>query len=152
MTEEQQVDELAQYYEESRKPLFRIPKHPLGRLGCGVLLVLWFAILLLPCAMIYLATGGSITIPNSNIPEPEQHPLFEIQLIMEVDNRGLKLSNSGIASETANQLCITSSVNYLLWESDSSASNSQYCQCYERADAEAEWIYSEQYEGVCQAE
>lgn len=147
---EQQKDELADYYENSRKPLFRIPKHPLGRLGCGVLLVFWFLILLLPCAMIYLATGGIITIPNGAIPEPEQHPRFEVQLIMEIENRGLKLSRSSIASESETALCINSSVNYLLWQSDSSASNSQYCQCYERTSAEADWVYTEQYDGQCQ--
>lgn len=147
MTEEQQVDELAEYYENSRKPLFRIPKNPLGRLGCLVLVLLWFMVLLLPCGMIYLATGNSITIPNGDIPEPEQHPRLEIQLIMEIENRGLKLSSSSIASQSETELCINSSANYLLWQSDESATNSQYCQCYQRVDES--WQFTEQYEGQC---
>ena len=151
MSEEKPIDELADYYENSRKPLFRIPQNPLGRLGCGLAVLLWFLILLLPCGMIYLATGGSIVIPNSNIPEPEQHPRFEIQLVMEIENRGLKLNSSSIASETETQLCIANSVTYLLWESADSATNSQYCQCYERATSDAEWAYTEQYDGQCAA-
>ena len=147
MIEEQQVDELAEYYENSRKPLFQIPKNPLGRLGCLLLLVLWFMVLLLPCGMIYLATGNSITISNGDIPEPEQHPRLEIQLIMEIENRGLKLSSSSIASQSETELCINNSVSYLLWQSDESASNSQYCQCYQRVDES--WQFTEQYEGQC---
>src|SRR5262245_51047915 len=115
MTEEPQVDELADYYENSRKPLFTIPKNPLGRLGCGFVLLLWFIVLLLPCAMIYLAMGYTIAIPNGNIPEPEQHPRFEIQLVMEIKNRGFKVSSSSIASETETQLCINNEANYVLW-------------------------------------
>jgi hypothetical protein len=148
MSEEQQVDELAEYYENSRKPLFRIPQNPLGRLGCMAALVLWFAVLLLPCAMIYLAMGNSITIANNNIPEPEQHPLLELHLIMEIKNRGFRLSSSGIASQTESQLCINNSVTYLLWASDASATDSQYCQCYEAANGT--WQFTEQYAGQCQ--
>jgi hypothetical protein len=149
MTEENQVDELADYYENSRKPLFTIPKHPLGRLGCGLLLIVWFMVLLLPCAMIYLAMGYTIFIPNGTIPEPEQHPRFEIQLIMEIENRGFKLSSSSIASETETQLCINNEANYLLWQSDETAQDSQYCQCYERRNVESSWRFDEQYAGQC---
>jgi hypothetical protein len=67
---------------------------------------------------------------------------------MEVENRGLRLTSSGIASETESQLCINNSVTYLLWESDDSATNSQYCQCYEAASDT--WQFSEQYAGKCQ--
>jgi hypothetical protein len=150
MTEENQRDELADYYENSRKPLFRMPKHPLGRLACGLVLIVWFLFLLLPCAMIYLAMGNPITIPNGSIPEPEQHPRFGIQLIMEIENRGLKLSSSSIASETETRLCIENRATYLLWEKDETATDSQFCQCYERSSADAAWNYIEQYEGQCE--
>jgi hypothetical protein len=150
MTDENQVDELAEYYENSRKPLFSVPKNPLGRLGCGLLLVVWFVVLLLPCAMIYLAMGYTIFIPNGAIPEPEQHPRFEIQLIMEIDNRGFKLSSSSIASETESRLCINNDANYLLWQSDETAQDSQYCQCYERRTVESSWRFDEQYAGQCE--
>jgi hypothetical protein len=140
MTDENQVDELADYYENSRKPLFTIPKNPIGRLGCGFGLLLWFIVLLLPCAMIFLAMGNTISIPNGNIPEPEQHPRFEIQLIMEIDNRGFK---------TETKLCINNDANYLLWQSDETAEDSQYCQCYERRDAASNWRFEEQYAGQC---
>lgn len=137
------------YYERSRKPLFTIPKHPLGRLGCGLVLVGWFLLLLLPCAMIWLAVGNTITVPNNNLPEPEQHPAFQVQLLMEAKNRGLLIHTSGIANQSDEQLCIANSVNYLLWESDRTASDTQYCQCYTRPSVESAWEYSEQYEGLC---
>jgi hypothetical protein len=150
MTDENQTDELADYYDNSRKPLFRIPRHPIGRLGCAVALLIWFALLLLPCGMIYLAMGNTIAIPNDSIPEPEQHPLYEVQLIMEVENRGLKLSSSSIASEAETRLCIETTANYLLWQSDETATNSQFCQCYQRRDTASSWRYIEQYAGHCE--
>lgn len=149
MTQQPDMSEMDEYYERTRKPLFKVPNNRLGRLGCGLLVTLWFMLLLLPCAMIWLALGNNITISHANSPEPEQHPLFEIQLIMEQDNRGLKFTNSTVQEDDDQNLCVDINVNYLLWESDSSAVPSAFCQCYQREADSEQWQFTQQFENVC---
>lgn len=149
MTRQPDLSEMDEYYERTRRPLVRIPDNRIGRMGCGCLLMAWFIALLLPCAMIWLAFGNSITLQHGDIPEPDQHPRFQIQLIMESDNRGLKITSSHITSTQADDLCIQNQVDYWLWQSDSSAAPATYCQCYERADDQAAWQFTRQIEGTC---
>lgn len=149
MTQQPDMSEMDEYYNETRKPLFNLPTSKFGRFGCGVLLVLWFIFLTLPCAMIWLAVGNTITVPHANIPEPELHPRLEIQLIMQIDNRGLKFTTTSISESDTLNICVENNINYFLWESDSSATSAIYCQCYQRESTESEWNFVQQLESVC---
>ncbi len=149
MTQQPNMSEMDEYYNETRKPLFKLPTNRFGKLGCGVLLLFWFCILLLPCAMIWLAFGNTLTIPRGNVPESELHPRLEVQLIMEIDNRGLKFTTTNVNQIDELNICIENNIDYLLWESDSSATPATYCQCYQREDNTAQWDFVQQIESAC---
>lgn len=116
------------------------PKAPryglLGRLGCGTLVVLWFMILLLPCILFTLATQGSIVINHANVPEPDSHPLLQIDLLTEADYRGFRIVTTQIYNYD-DQLCVQSNVSYFLWLGEGAPS--VYCDCYVQDSAESEW-------------
>lgn len=150
MTQQPDMSEMDEYYERTRKPLFTVPDSLLGRAGCGVLVIVWFFVMLLPIAMLWLAFGNTIAIPQPNVPEPEQHPRLAIQLIMEIDNRGLKFTRSAVATADDTALCLESNINYALWQSDASAAPAIYCQCYTRPSTDADWQYERQLESACQ--
>lgn len=152
MTQAPDMSEMDEYYARTRKPLFKMPDNRLGRLGCGVVIGLWFVVLTIPIAMIWLAIGNTITIPQSNVPEPELHPRLQVQLIMEIENRGLKLTSASVMASDETRLCVENNINYLLWQSDESASPATYCQCYQRDDSEDEWNFIQQIEASCDLE
>lgn len=142
-----------EYYERTRKPVLTMPESRLGRLGCYLLTVLWFVILLLPCAMFALATQGEITLHHANVPEPLSHPLMQIRLVMDVENRGLQVTTSNIRQPSDTALCVQVRVEYLLWQSSEAEDQSvRYCDCYERANTEAQWQYTETLPGQCLAD
>jgi hypothetical protein len=126
------------------------PIRVIRRLGCGLMIALWFAILLLPGGMFWLATGGEIRIPHINIPEPDYHPFFQINLIMNAQNRGLQMTRTSPVTLDEEHVCVQGNVSYLLWESDDTAVSATYCQCYERADSEADWAFTTQATEACQ--
>lgn len=142
--------EMEEYYRQSRRPLIPRPTSPLGRFGCGVALVIWFGILLLPFAMFWLGSGRTITIPQGNIPDASDHPVFEMRLIMDADNRGVQIKQSGVAERSDEQLCIEERVSYLLWQSEDNSENALYCQCYERETTESAWMLSATTNGTCE--
>lgn len=137
MTPEQKA-----YYERTRKPLFEMPQSRVGRMGCGLLTILWFALLLMPCAMFVLATSGEIRLEHANIPEPQDHPWLSISLSVDAYNSGLKISRSWVAQDEGQQVCVETVTNYLRWRSDGTASTVVFCQCYERSDTR--WIFQQQ--------
>lgn len=148
MTEEERA-----YYQQTRRSIFKTPESTLGRVGCGVGLVLWFALLLTPCALFYMAMYGQITIHHANIPEPEAHPLVQVQLVMEPDNRGLRVTTSQSQSASEHDMCVQTDVRYLLWQSESDESqNVSFCDCYIRDDEDADWAFTEQTGGSCRGE
>lgn len=133
--------EMDAYYERSRRPLISMPNSRLGKLGCWALIVAWFMILMLPCGMFYLATGNAFTLQHASVPEPQEHPLLRVQLIMEIDNRGLQIARSSIQQSSATNLCVSSQVNYLLWASDGEDLDVAFCQCYDRETADDNWQF-----------
>ena len=67
--------DMDEYYERSRRPLITQPKTPLGRIGCGALLVVWFFLLTLPFFMLWLGSGRVIQIGRGgDVPNAIQHP------------------------------------------------------------------------------
>ena len=126
----------------------------LSRIGCGVLLIIWFTLLLTPCVFFYLASNGEIRIWHSDIPEPHTHPRFLIELITEVDYRGLRFVNTSVVDPVLddNALCVQTNVSYFLWETAEDNQDTSYCDCYARETDDSEWIWNQTVPEVCQDE
>lgn len=122
-------------------------RSPLQRLGCGMALVLWFTFLLTPCACIFLATQGEIIIPNGNVPEPESHPLLQIDLISEIDYRGFRIVTTGLYGDTEDTVCVQSNISYVLWQGEGEPAT--YCDCYTRPSSDAAWGLTSTEQGGC---
>lgn len=142
MTPEQKA-----YYERTRRPLLRVPTSRIGRLGCGVLVILWFVLLLTPCGLFFLATSNEIRIELPNVPDPQEHPLFSLGLVMDEFNRGIKMTRSQITSVSVQSLCVQTNVNYWRWQSDGTSDTLVFCQCYEK-QGEA-WVFTTQSLDAC---
>lgn len=142
-------DEERDYYERTRRPILRIPQSRVGRVIFGIFVVLWFMILLLPCALFSLAFGGEIRIWHGDIPEREAHPLLLVNLVMDVDNRGLQFTRSTLHDASDTAVCIQTNVNYITWATDGSAQAAVYCDCYARADQDAAWQLAETRTDAC---
>lgn len=125
--------------------------NPVARLGCGLLLACWFILLMTPCALFYLAANGEIRIWHTDIPQPYAHPRLLISLVSEADNRGLRIESSSIAASPTDEsaVCIQTLVRFVLWETSDSSRDVSYCDCYQRADAEADWEMDSTFAGDC---
>jgi hypothetical protein len=134
----------------TRKPIIPQPETTLGKVGCGVALLFWFALLMLPCGMFWLATGGEVYIGQA-VPDASEHPRFQLQLIADADNTGLRITRSGISSQFEGELCLQTQVSYLLWnQEDEGDQGVIYCDCYERESSDAQWMYTGTESGACQ--
>lgn len=146
---EKQPSEMDDYYQRTRRPLFRNPTTLKGKIGCGALLVIWFCALMLPFLMFWLASGRAVTIPRNNIPDADQYPRFQMSLIMSQENRGLQLTTSNVQRNGENNLCVDVHVNYLLWASEDDDNAAVYCDCFERSDSDADWVFIESLNTTC---
>ena len=121
------------------------------RLGCWLLVAIWFLILSTPCGLFYLAANGEIRLEHSQIPEPHAHPRLLISLISESTDRGLRIERSTITSADEDaRLCVETAVTFLLWQSSGGNQNVQYCDCYLRADAGSAWQFASTYSAACE--
>lgn len=119
-------------------------RSPLRRLGCGILLVLWFLVLLTPCALFMLASRGEMTLDLGSAPGQTAR----VWLVMEEDERGLGLSLPSVhTDDDPNALCVQTDVRYFLWQGE--AEPVSYCDCYQRTSAESAWSYVETLQGAC---
>ena len=124
----------------------RLPR----RLGCWLLVAVWFAILMTPCGLFYLAAQGEIRLEHGQIPDPHTHPRLLMSLISESDDRGLRIERSTILAEVSDTaLCVETAVTFLLWESSGGNQNVAFCDCYQRQDADAAWNLVSTYGGAC---
>lgn len=134
--------------ETSNAPVILTPaprrRSPLGRLGCGIALVVWFFLLLTPCMLILLATQNEITIPlGGDAPDHE----IRLWLIQEIDERGLGISTTSILQTEPDALCVQTRSRFMLWQGE--AEPIAYCECYTRSAADAEWTYSSMKGEAC---
>ena len=125
--------------------------NPIVRLGCGALLAFWFILLLIPCALFYLAANGEIRFWHRDIPQSHSHPLLLISLVSQADNRGLRIENSSAVDNGADEtsICIQTLVRFALWETNEDSQDVSYCDCYRRVDAAAVWELDSTFSGVC---
>lgn len=123
--------------------------HPLKRVVGGLLVVLWFTLLLTPCAFFYLAANGEIRIWHDDIPEPNAHPRLLVELVSEVDYRGLQLTRSYDVGISDQERCIQTDVTFYLWQSIEEDLDTSYCDCYQRVDSDASWELYETTMSTC---
>ncbi len=121
------------------------------RVGCGLLLPLWFMLLMMPCALLYLAVNGEIRIWQPGVPEPYAQPRLLVSLISEADDRGLRIETSSVFHADTDNLrtCVETKVRFLLWESQGGNQDVSYCECYERVDLESTWAWDRTYGNSC---
>ena len=125
------------------------PRSLISRIGCWFLVAIWFLILLTPYALFVLATQGEIRISHGDIPDREAHPRLLIDLISEVDFRGLRLVNSTISNLSDTSTCIQTNVRYVLWHGDATGQDAVFCDCYVREQTESTWALTETLIGEC---
>ena len=134
-------------------PITAPPKsHLITRFACGILLIIWFMLLLTPCAFIYLASNGEIRIWHADIPEPEVHPLLLIQLVSEINSRGFHVETSTIVDSVPgdNLLCVQTTDKFLLWQSKEKNLDAVYCECYARESVDEGWSRTDMLSAECQ--
>jgi hypothetical protein len=118
----------------------------LKRAGCGLAVLLWMVVLLIPGLFFLLAIQGEVALwHGAGVPEPEAHPLLQVKLLMEVETRGLNITRSVPIIQSNDVTCMQTSVNYLLWQGE--GNNVSYCDCYRRNGEMWEFISTN--EGNC---
>jgi hypothetical protein len=128
------------------EPTPRPRRSRLRRIGCGVLLVIWFVLVMSPCAVFLIATQGEIRLPLGGAPNQE----LRLWLIMQPRERGFGLSLASVRDVPGEGIaCVQTDVRYLLWTG--SGENVVYCVCYARPDGDADWTFIESLEGQCPA-
>ncbi len=125
-----------------------VRRNPIKRLGCLLLLALWFALLLFPCGLFYLAANGEIRLQHGDIPQPHAHPLLLISLVSEQDERGLRIESSRIVADQP-RLCVETTMRFVLWQSSGGDQDVRYCDCYVQS-ADDNWTLSDTSAGTCQ--
>jgi hypothetical protein len=118
--------------------------HSLRRAGCLAALVVWFVILLTPCAFFLLATQEQITITLGAAPEQT----LRIWLINEVKERGVGISWASVTAENETGLCVQTNTRFILWMGK--ADNATFCACYTRQSPAASWMPGRAYSGACE--
>jgi hypothetical protein len=118
------------------------------RPGCLVGVVVWFIVMLLPLFLFVLAIQGDITINHrGDVPNKFAHPMLQVKLIMEMDYRGLSITTSSLNREDDTAICIQNQTRYMLWQG--SGDPADYCQCYDRENANDDWQRTEQTQDTC---
>jgi hypothetical protein len=127
---------------QSQPPAMRQPARLWRRVGCGILLVLWFTFVLSPCIIVSLAQQGEITIQQGELPGQQ----FRVWLVMEIDQRGLGISTTA-PYEVNGAQCVQTDVQFALWQGEGTPIS--YCECYTRSDATSTWSLINSQQGIC---
>lgn len=99
----------------------------LRRIGCGLLLVLWFACLIIvPCSTIVLLTQNEIVITRSSAPDN----ILRIWMVQDAEQRGVGVANGYTISEDAKMLCTATDIQFFLWKGK--ANSNHNCTCYDK--------------------
>lgn len=116
------------------------------RFGCGLAVLAWLLVLLIPGFLFLLAIQGEIVLwHGGDVPASESHPLLQVKLLMEIETRGLNITRSTPVTQSESETCMQTVVSYLLWQGE--GSNVSYCDCYERANET--WQLTSTGDGSC---
>lgn len=119
------------------------PLKLLRRIGCGVMLVVWFALMLSPCLIVTVLVQGEFVISLSDKPN---HNLRMFNVDTD-DRRGFGFSRGEIERESDNEFCVITQVRYIMWRGENSPVN--YCQCYARSGDD--WLGGPVLDEACKA-
>jgi hypothetical protein len=104
------------------------------RLGCGVVLVIWFALILSPCLCIVLATQGEILVHFSDVPGNA----LRIWLVNEAHERGIGIARPSVrGTNDPNVVCVQTEVTFIFWQGEGKPTH--YCECYTHSDQAGDW-------------
>lgn len=123
----------------------RVRKPLLKRMGCALILVLWFVLLLMPCFFIFMATQGELAIQLGDIPGQS----FRIWLINETRERGFAISQPSVVSTSSDNLatCMRMDVSFLLWQGEGKPTT--FCECFERLSSSEQWTVKDNSASQC---
>ncbi|MBL8145177.1 MAG: hypothetical protein JNL34_02225 [Anaerolineae bacterium] len=121
------------------------PRSRKRRVACATLIVLWFALLLVPCGLFYFAVQQEVTIPLGSMPGQE----LRVWLVMEPHTRGIGVSIGQVAFQTDSERCVQTTTTYFLWAGR--PENATYCECYVRSEPDQPWSYVGNAQGTCPA-
>jgi hypothetical protein len=100
------------------------PRSRLRRIGCGIGLIIWVVLLLLPCLAIALISQGEINVQLGDVPGQN----LRVWLIQDATQRGIGISRPSIHNDANANVCLQTDTNFLLWMGNGPSSS--YCQCY----------------------
>jgi len=130
-----------------RDPILPMPITRRGKILFALGLIVWFSVLMLPCALFWFASGGEIILHHANIPEPVMHPLLQIGTVMNAQESGMQITTSTITNQTGTNLCVQTNVSYVLWKSRGGDQNTSFCDCYQRENES--WLATSTTSGGC---
>lgn len=117
--------------ETSQTPMDNLPVIPpakpgsrLRRLGCGIGLVIWIILLLLPCVAIALIAQGEIAVQLGDVPGQS----FRVWLIQDATERGLGIARPSVHIDENANTCLQTDTSFLLWMGKGESTS--YCECY----------------------
>ncbi len=130
----------------THSPPVSLASRPLKRRRLRTLaLMIWFLLLLTPCACFYFSVQQELTIPLGSAPGQA----VRVWLVMESRARGLGFSIGQVASETPTELCVQTTNGYLLWSGR--GEDAIFCECYTRPDSRQPWSYVGSTQDTCAA-
>ncbi len=108
------------------------PSKRLRQIGCGALVFVWFAVLILvPCGAITLISGSEIRLTRSNVPDDYA---LRVWLLQQANERGFGISTDYTVTPNAGTVCTITTTRFLLWKGVGAAP-SRDCECYARQDS-----------------
>jgi hypothetical protein len=130
-----------------RGPIVPMPITRRGKILFALGLTAWFLLLMMPCALFWLASGGEIHLEHASIPESALHPFLKIGTVMNRDARGFQITTSYVANQTDDAMCVQTNVSYALWQSRGENPNTSFCDCY--THTEDQWQSTSTTSGAC---
>jgi hypothetical protein len=115
------------------------------RIGCGIALVFWFALLLLPSVFLILLFNNEITITTGDAPDQQIY----IYLISEARERGIGVRTGSVASRDDTNVCVQTEQRYLLWQGTGEPAT--FCECYSRSSSSESWSLASSEPNACPA-
>lgn len=113
------------------------------RVGCWLLIGIWFLLMLSPCLVITVLVQGEVVYGLSDKPGHELR-IFKVQ---SETARGFGISLGTVERESDGNVCILTRVRYAVWRGDAEETN--YCQCYH--EQAGEWLPLEPVDNQCHA-
>jgi hypothetical protein len=102
------------------------PRSRVRRIGCGIALVIWVILLVLPCIAIALISQGEIAIQLGDLPGQS----LRVWLIQDSTERGIGVARPSVHTNADATTCLQTDTSFLLWMGKGDPTS--YCDCYDR--------------------